>query len=190
VARKAPAEGMTPVGDIIADAFGGEPDPEDEDAVEGAVERLSRTAYVEDDILPGEPAAEPGAVRIGATLQDAKVATATNGANYIVTFETGIIGHHAISDAMTTMGTHGFIAEFDKFLLGEGATIRSVSGRCDADGAAHFKFSLHFAQSEIARSLGRISDLLSKHAVLTLEPTQGTLRLLDGRDVDLTAKAE
>lgn len=154
----------TQVGEIIADAF-------------------------EAELLPGERSSFEE-IRMGATLQDIKVGAATNGANYSLTFEVTLDGHIAASRAMSEMGKQGFFATFDKFLIGEGATIRAVSGRGDADGAAHFKVGLHLSQSEIARSHGRMGSLVGKHGLLTLEPQQGTLRLEDGREVDLTARAE
>jgi hypothetical protein len=187
MARKVAGEPVA-VETIIADAFGGEADLEDEEAVEDAVGRLTTTAYIDDALLPDEtpPSFEP--LVMGATLQDGKFATASNGANYDLTFEIGVKGFADCAFAMD--GKRGYVIEFDKYLIGEGGEIRRGAMTRDADGAAHYKISIHLAQSEIARSLGRMGDLIGKHAMLVMEPMQGTLNLPDGTEIDLTKRAD
>jgi hypothetical protein len=157
------------------DAFGAEEeDEEDPEQIDAGLDL-------------GEPSnPEEGIYVIPATLKKATNSAASNGNNITLDFECGV------SYGMLLMGhtgTEAFAVDFDKLMLGEGATIKSVSTRGGADGVVRTSFGLQFpgSASHVVRSAW---DMVNRYAVLRLEAQQGRLGLADGSSVDLTHRAE
>lgn len=169
------------------DAFDGNAADDDEaaEADADAVARIeSATGATSGDDVAGFEKLEMQAV-----LQDAKVSAASNGDNYDLTFELDIAGFVRLA-VESAKGKGAFAAIWNKIHIGDGAELKRFSATRDADGEMHYKLSLHLPQSEISRSLGRMGSQLRKRAQLTLEPSQGTLPLADGTQVDLTKRAD
>lgn len=139
----------------------------------------------------GETITERGLVRYEmlATLQDIKVAGKTNGNTYEAVFEVGHQNIARLAEAMVA-GTTGHDVTWDQLFVGTGGSIRRLAMTRDADDAPHLKFVLHLPQSEISRSIGQLGTMVKTTAKLVLDPMQGTLGLPDGREIDLTKRAE
>jgi hypothetical protein len=174
-----------------------------------AVGRLTSVDAFEDpedgeesvDLLPGEPTTANSAaekITIGqpdpdltgpgfvAMLQDVKVSAASNGNNFDVTFETAMEN----LDDLARLAVGGVIITWRKVLIGNGGEVRRMAVTRDADGALHLKVAFHLPQSEISRSVGFLGPLVAMKGMLELEEMQQTLRLEDGREIDLTSRAE
>jgi hypothetical protein len=166
--------------------------PPDDDEEEGEAEATDRAAIAAIDAAIGATSGEgdPAFQRIemGATLQDAKVSAARNGDNYDVKYEIGSAGFGKLA-AIADRGKGSFSVTWSQMLVGNGGEIRRMSATRDADGAMHYYISVHFPQSEISRSLGRMGTMLRQHGKIVLDPEQGELGLPDGSKVDLTARA-
>jgi hypothetical protein len=74
--------------------------------------------------------------------------------------------------------------------VGFGATVGGVTVAKSPEGDRHLRFRLTFPQSEIARTKGRIFELVGTYGLLILDRMQQSLRLEDGKDVDLTKRAD
>jgi len=184
---KTPVEEPT----VELDALAGVDEEDDGAADDEAVARLDAFSGEGVDAPRTPLGVAPGweTIETGATLLDLKLSAASNGANYDVTFEVGQDGFLALARAFA-LGKGGYSASWQKLYIGEGAEVRRLTGSRDADGGGRFRFNLHLPQSEISRSVGRLSQLLKQGGKLRLEPMQGHLSLGDGTQVDLTTRAE
>jgi hypothetical protein len=124
----------------------------------------------------------PTAVSGVAELQDVKVSTKSNGADYDVTWEVSI---QMMAELLE--GGDGHEVRFKGVHIGSGAIIRRAGTTRDADGGKHAKLFVRFAQSEIRRAganlLGMIADNDTRGPI-SFQPSQITV------DELLTKKAE
>lgn len=114
------------------------------------------------------------AVHVTCQLQNVSFRPRSNGLGIFLQFET------ELEVAPTIARIKGADLLFDKLLVGKGATMVGVSVKPDADGNLHTRITLQLPGSELMRA--DIRPLISKTAVLTLEPAQ--------MEFDLTKRAE
>lgn len=113
-------------------------------------------------------------VSVTCQLQNVSFRPRSNGLGIFLQFET------ELEVAPTIARIKGADLLFDKLLVGKGATMVGVSVKPDADGNLHTRITLQLPGSELMRA--DIRPLITKTAVLTLEPAQG--------EFDLTTRAE
>jgi hypothetical protein len=172
---------------------GEEDDDEEEDVTNQVLARLDTVspgvtdgdAWV-DSPKDGETSDDTVALAMGATLQDLKVSRAQNGNNFDITFEVGIENIEKLAVA-AKKGGHD--VTWKKLAVGSGAEIRRFGVSRDADAGLHLKVIVRLPQSEVSRSVGRLGPLVGTHALLELDPMQGTLNLPGGQEIDLTKRA-
>jgi hypothetical protein len=141
------------------------------------------------DLLPGEEPKQEVAFptyNVPATLTKIDGTAASNGNNQTLSFE---CSQDFGAQLMLVVGGTAFEVAFDKVDLGMGATIKGVNSRGGADGVTRCHFNVAFPWSE-APKVARAWTLLNSYGILSLTVMQGSLKLADGREVDLTKRAD
>lgn len=143
------------------------------------VDTLEREPITDDTPHDDGPSLTDELVIPGAQIQDVRVGRKANGATYVATFEVPLEYLQAIGDA-----GDGHSVFFKGKEVGQGADIRSLGLKKDVDNNRHVKFNLQFAQSEIAKSLGRLGGYIT-------HDSEGELRLVpEQQSLQLTTRAE
>lgn len=128
------------------------------------------------------PDVEKGAVTIFATLVDVAGHTGSTQAGATGTLKFQCEPSDA-QDLFGYMGEQAFDVTFDKAGLGKGLTIRSVTGRPDADGSPVSAFILNVPTTEIIGLAACFTrGLIGKHSKLVMDASQLSF--------DLTKRAE
>lgn len=116
-----------------------------------------------------------------AQVQDAHVTRKTNGATYVAVFEVPLQYLEAAA-----LAGDGHQVLFQGKEVGLGADIRRIGITKDADNNRHVKLAFQFAQSEIAKSLGRLGKAIAFDS-------EGELKIIPSvvqQSLDLTTRAD